>query len=180
MAFLIPEHRIYLNALARTPTLVFDIYLPETVNELRCVPVNLYKAPNSFLKFIADELNIPAFEHMAKKELVRMISPYLQFMVPEHLKQYQSGPSTFRERYVHIRQLYIPLEWQITNGTVFRVCNPPPDTDPIWYFSNLKKNTSRKLRSLCDYIGVEDSNKLNKAEMLDLLEDKLVFQERAE
>lgn len=179
MAFLIPKHKIYLNALSQRPTLVFDIYLPETARELRCIPVNLYKASNQFLKYIADELNIPSFERMPKMQLARMVSPYLQFMIPEHLKQYQTGPATFSERYEHIQQLYIPLEWQVSNGKGFRVCNPPPGEDPLWYFSNLKQNTPVKLRALCDYIGVEDSSMLNKLEMVDLLEDKLVFQERS-
>lgn len=179
MSFLIPEHKIYLNALSRKPMLVFDIYLPETANELRCIPINLYRANNTMLKFIADELSIPAFEHMQKKELARMVSPYMQFMIPEHLKQYHTGPATFHEKYAHIQQLYIPLVWQISNGIGFRVCNSPPGEDPIWYFSNLQKNTSAKLRALCDYIGVEDARMLNKAEMLDLLEDKIVFQDRA-
>ena len=108
-----------------------------------------------------------------------MVSPYLQFIIPEHLKQYQTGPTTFSERYGHIQQLYIPLEWQVNDAHIFRICNPPPEEGPVWYFSDLKKNKSIMLRSICDYIGVEDSTKLNKAEMVDLLEDKLVFQERA-
>ena len=178
MSFLIPERNIYLNELSRKPTLVFDIYLPETANELRSVPVNLYKANNAMLKFIADELGIPAFERTTKKELARILSPYLQFMIPEHLKQYHTGPATFHEKYAHIQQLYIPLVWQVSNGIGFRVCNSPPGEDPIWYFSNLKTNTSAKLKNLCDYIGVEDTPMLYKAEMLDLLEDKIVFQER--
>ena len=179
MAFLIPERKIYLNVLSRKPMLVFDIYLPETANELRCIPVNLYRANNAMLKFIADELGVPAFEHMQKKELAHMVSPYMQFMIPEHLKQYHTGPATFHEKYAHIRQLYIPLEWQVRDGSGFHMCNPPPGEEPMWYFSKLQKNTSAKLRGICDYIGVEDAHMLNKAEMLDLLEDKIVFQERS-
>lgn len=180
MAFLIPENNIYLDTLSmKKPALVFDIYLPETANELVGIPVNLYKANNTMLKYIADELNIPAFEHMKKKELACVITQYLHFAIPAHLKHYNTGPVTFKARYSHIQQLYIPLVWQISAGIGFRICNTPPGEETVWYFSNLKKNTALKLRAICNYIGVEDAHMLNKDEILDLLEDKIIFQERA-
>jgi hypothetical protein len=186
MAFMVSGKRIYVSHINNK--LVFDIYLPETCNELIGVPVNLYKANNKILRFIADELNIAAFDNMNKRDLVREIKPYMYFVIPEHLMQYYDT-SNILERYTEIQQLYIPLEWQDLDGGSaeykFRICNTPdpehmaPGYVVQWFTYPFTKNKVSVLRGLCDYIGIYNSPDLTKNELIEVLEEKVVFQERS-
>ncbi len=182
MAFLIQSNRISLSRYTSKPTLVFDMYLPETARELIGMRVNLYKNTKQHLKYIADELNIFGYERMSVRELAHLLKPYIHFVVPEHLQQYYTSPAVLREKYEHIPQLYIPQDWitRINNVKFIFYTNAFDTTtsnNKYTYPFNLCKVSV--MRRLCEYIGIDDAIKLTKNEMLDVLEDKLVFAEQA-
>lgn len=181
--FSVPESNIKKNPYRseHNMNLVFDIFLPRTNIELRSVSVDLYKTTKFMLKKLACELEIHGYKKMQKTELARLLTAQITFNIPDSLKIYKTGFATNAEKNIDVPQLYIPLEWQtsITNTKTMFQSGSRTVIGVNQYTYPFKDMPVVLIRELCTEIGIHNPRKLTKDELIDLLEDKIVFQERA-
>ncbi len=145
----------------------------------RDIYVNLSKAVRPELDMLAREVGLDEYKKMKKQELALHLNHWIKFEIPESLKPiYEKATASILDAYYDVEQTYIPVTQQTTDTPVLKTkfwFADKPDTKYNIIMSSLN---IKELRSICKHLGYPGYSKWQRHELVELLEDKLVFEEQ--
>jgi hypothetical protein len=146
----------------------------------RDININLSKAARPELNMLAAEVGIPDYRKMKKQELVIHLKHWIKFEIPESMKaDYERIMTNILDVYYDVPQTFIPVSQQTKigddSGPVKFWLSKDPNTR---YSEHITSLTIKEIRNICKHIGINGYSKWKRHELIELLEDKLVFEEQ--
>ena len=149
-----------------------------THNDCGQYPVDLSNARRRELGILAKYMSIPNYSIMDKQTLARCIKHKLDIHIPVTLRQYITSPDTILDTFSDLQQLYISSDLQTPDNKFYLVRHQPGEILAKWFYQEISANNMSQIYDLCLAIGLPTNyKKYKKYELVNLLNNKIIFQE---